>query len=185
MRERIVERRDTLPVRFRRRTRSRVTRGDCGLQRIRAERTGLPGTFERCQATTDEQLIPEAAVLIEEQDWLARRTDTRVRARGLNLHQCDEAMNLRFVGDELGYDPTEAERILAERGPHPIVAGGRRISLVEHEAQKVVTDVIGARSAAQAGQGILRVVRRPRLPGVLVHLMICPTAPRAAGHGRN
>src|SRR2546428_3955851 len=29
----------------------------------------------------------------------------------------------------------EPERILAQRGAHPVVAGGRRVALVEHEVQ--------------------------------------------------
>ena len=36
-------------------------------------------------------------------------------------------------GSELGEDAPEAERVLAEARPHPVVAGGRGVALVEHE----------------------------------------------------
>ncbi len=42
-------------------------------------------------------------------------------------------MDLRLLGSELGQDAAEAERIFAERGPHPVVAGGRRVAFVEDE----------------------------------------------------
>ena len=34
---------------------------------------------------------------------------------------------------ELGQDTPQTQRILAERGPHPVVTGGRRVALVEDE----------------------------------------------------
>ncbi len=54
-------------------------------------------------------------------------------ARRLDLHHRDEAVDLRLHGHKLGQDTAETERILAERGPHPMVAGGRRVAFVEHE----------------------------------------------------
>ena len=45
--------------------------GDRRLERVRAARAAeLLGALERRQAATDEQLIPERAVLIEQQDGL-------------------------------------------------------------------------------------------------------------------
>ena len=38
-----------------------------------------------------------------------------------------------FARSELGQDAAEAERVLAERRSHPVVAGGRRVALVEDE----------------------------------------------------
>ena len=80
-------------------------------------------------------VIPARAVLIEEQDGLSRRADARAQARRLDLHQRDEAVDLRLLRSELGQDAAEPERVLAERGPHPVVAGGRRVALVEHEVE--------------------------------------------------
>lgn len=74
----VVERGDALPVCFCRSARASVTRGDGGLERIRAE--GTPeffGALQRRETATDEDVIPARAVLIEEQDRLSRRTDSR------------------------------------------------------------------------------------------------------------
>jgi hypothetical protein len=78
-------------------------------------------------------VIPAGAVLIEQQNRLARRTDPGPQARGLDLHQRDETVDLRLVGHEPGQDATEAERVFAELGTHPVLARSRRIALVEHE----------------------------------------------------
>ena len=42
-------------------------------------------------------------------------------------------MDLGLRGSELGQNPAEAERFFAQRGPHPVVTGGRRVAFVEHE----------------------------------------------------
>ena len=47
-------------------------------------------------------------------------------------------MDLGLARDELRQDPTEAQRVLAQPRPHPVVAGGRRVALVEdqvHDAE--------------------------------------------------
>src|SRR6266581_2103771 len=73
------------------------------------------------------------AVLIEEQNRLSRRADPRERARRLYLHKRDQTVNFRFLRNELGHDASEAQRLLAERGPHPVLARGRRVAFVEDE----------------------------------------------------
>ena len=88
---------------------------------------------ERREATTDEELIPVRTVLIEEQDRLSRRARARPGTRCLNFHERDQAVNLRLLWCEPGQDASEPQRILAERGPHPVVAGGRRVAFVEDE----------------------------------------------------
>ena len=42
-------------------------------------------------------------------------------------------MDLRLLRSELGQDAAETQRVLAERRSHPVVAGGRRVALVEDE----------------------------------------------------
>ena len=42
-------------------------------------------------------------------------------------------MDLGLPRGELGQDPAQAQRVLAERGSHPVVAGGRRVALVEDQ----------------------------------------------------
>jgi hypothetical protein len=76
--EGIVERHDALPVRLRRGTRSRMTGGDRGLERVRAERAAeILGTLECRETAMDEELVPTPAVLIEQQDGLSRLAHPR------------------------------------------------------------------------------------------------------------
>ena len=56
-----------------------------------------------------------------------------LRARRLDLHERDEAVNFGLLRSELGQDAPETQRVLAERGPHPVVTGGRRVAFVEDE----------------------------------------------------
>src|SRR5262245_57848487 len=80
-----VEPRDVRPVRFRRGQRAGVTGGDRRLKRVRATRPAeLFSTLECGETTTDEELIPERAVLIEEQDGLPGRAHTCSQARCLD-----------------------------------------------------------------------------------------------------
>src|SRR5262249_4423529 len=82
---------------------------------------------------TDEELIPARAVLLEERDDGARRADPRARARRLNLHQGDEAMNLRLLWNKPGQDAPQTQRLIAQLKPHPALAGGRRVTFVEDQ----------------------------------------------------
>jgi len=76
--------------------RARVVRGDPGLQRVGAGLCTEPlGARERCEASTDEEGIPGRAVLIEEQHRLPVGSRARGEARGLGLHQGDQAVHLR------------------------------------------------------------------------------------------
>src|SRR5438105_3277953 len=134
LRERIVERADAHPVRLRRGASACVTGGDGSLQGVGPERPAERlGALERGETTANEELIPARAVLIEQQDGLPRWTDPRPRPRRLDLHQPDEAVNLRLLRYELGQDAPETQRVLAERGPHPVLAGGRRVAFVEDQ----------------------------------------------------
>src|SRR4029079_7375180 len=103
------------------------TRRAAGLARQRL------GALERGEPAPDEKLIPARAVLVEQEDGLAGWTGARLEARGLDLHQRDEAVHLRLTLRKLGEDAAEAKRLLAELRPHPVVARGRRIALVEDE----------------------------------------------------
>ena len=111
-----------------------MTGGDRGLQRVRPESTaGLLGPLERRETAADEDVIPARSVLVEQEDRLSRRADARPGAGRLDLHQGDEAVDLRLVRNEAGQDAAQPERVLAKRGSHPVVAGGRRVALVEDE----------------------------------------------------
>jgi hypothetical protein len=86
-------------------------------------------------AAAHKEVIPARAVLFEEQDGLSRRADPCRQARGLDLHKPDQAVNLRLVRNKLGEDAPQAQRLLAELRAHPVLAGGRRIALLEDEVE--------------------------------------------------
>src|SRR6202041_2347489 len=81
----------------------------------------------------DQQLIPEPTILIEQQDRFARRAGSRSGTRCLDFHQRDKGMNFRLFRSEFGQDAAETERILAERGSHPVVTSSGRVALVKNE----------------------------------------------------
>ena len=63
-----------------------------------------------CRATTDEQLIPARAILVEQQHRCASSIDTGGGTRGLNFHQGDEPVHFGFLRHELGEDASEPQR---------------------------------------------------------------------------
>ena len=69
----------------------------------------------------------------EQQDRLPRRPDPGPHARGLDLHQRHQPVDLGLLRRELGEDPTQPERVVAQRGADPVLAGGGRVALVEHQ----------------------------------------------------
>lgn len=114
--------------------RARMTGRDRRLEGVWAQRAAQPlGTVERREPATDEKMVPAPAVLIEQQDRLSRRSGSRPLTRRMDLHQREQAVNLRLVRREPGQDPAEPKRLLAEPGPHPLIAGGGGIALVEDE----------------------------------------------------
>src|SRR5213594_1159401 len=132
--ERIVECHYACPVCLRRGPGTRVTGGDRGLERVRAKRAAeLLGAFERGETAVDEELIPATAVLIEEQNGLPRRADSCPQTRRLDLHQRNEAPDLRLLREEPGQDTPETERLFAELRACPRVTAGRCIAFVEDE----------------------------------------------------
>ena len=149
--ERCVERGNALPVGLFAGARPRMAGGDGGLQGVGAGRGAeLLGTIECSKAAANEQLIPAAAVLIEQQDGLARRAEARSGTRGLNFHQRDQTVDLRLGGREAGEDAAEAQCIFAQRGTQPVFAGGGGVALVEDEIDDFEHGR-QARGAVQAG----------------------------------
>ena len=108
-----------------------MTGGDRGLQQVR---TGgafeSPGAVDALQAAADQQAVPAAAVLVEQQDRLAARTDAGVGAGGLEFHQREQAVDLGLGRHQLGQQPAEAHRLVAQGRAHPVVTGGRGVALV-------------------------------------------------------
>ena len=103
--------------------RARVARGDRGLQRVRAARAAQRlGALERGQAAADQQLVPARAILIEQQDRLARRADAR-RARDAWISiSATRPCTSGSLRRQLGQDAAEPQRVLAQRRAHPVVA---------------------------------------------------------------
>jgi len=111
-----------------------VTRRDRGLERVRAVRAAERlRPLERREPATDEEPVPARTVLVRQQDGLAAGSDARVEPRRLDLHQRDESMHLGLARHEPGDDAAEPKRVVAERGPHPVVAGRRGVALVEDQ----------------------------------------------------
>src|SRR3984957_12674182 len=111
-----------------------MTCSDGSLKRVGAARaTEFFCTIERSQAATDEQLIPEPAILIEQQDRFARRAGSRSGTRCLDFHQRDKGMNFRLFRSEFSQEAAETERIFAERGSHPVATSSGRVALVKNE----------------------------------------------------
>jgi hypothetical protein len=85
--------------------------------------------FDCGKSAPDEELIPLAAVLIEEQDWFAGGGDAGAGAGGLDLHEGDQAVDFGLLGE----DAAEAERVFAEGWAHEVVADGCGVAFVGNE----------------------------------------------------
>jgi hypothetical protein len=92
-----------------------------------------PGSPQAIKAPLHEQAIPARAVLVGEQHGLAPGTDPRAQPRSLKLHQGQQAVDLRLAVHQRGEDASEAQGVLAQRRPNPVLAGGRRVALVEDQ----------------------------------------------------
>ena len=129
-----VQRGDPLPVGLLRRSRAGVTGRDGGLETVGPEPAAQRlGALERREAATDEQLVPPPPILVQQQHRLSRGSDAGAQAGRLDLHQGDEPVHFRLVRRELREDSTQAQGLLAERRPNPVLPGGGGVALVEDE----------------------------------------------------
>jgi hypothetical protein len=62
---------------------------------------------------------------------------TRARRREECISINAEAVDLGLSGSELGEDAPEAQRLLAQGRPHPVVALGRSVPLVEDQVDRL------------------------------------------------
>ncbi len=81
----------------------------------------------------DQQAVPFAAILFEQQDRLTRWADARPHPRRLDFHERHEAMDLALAGHQRGEHASEAQRVLGELGAQHVVAHRGRIAFVEDE----------------------------------------------------
>ena len=115
--------------------RARVARGDRGLQRVRAARAAERlGALERREPAPDQQLVPARAVLIEQQDRLAVAADARARARDAWISiSATRPCTSGSSGASSASTRPRRSASSHSAGPHPVVARGRRVALVEDE----------------------------------------------------
>ena len=129
-----VERNELRPVGLLGQNGSGVALRDRRLQRVRAA-GGLEtvGSSQCVNTTPDEELVPGAPVLVQQQDGLSGGPDAGAQSGRLELHEGDEAVHLGLVGHEARQHTAQAERLGAEICSNPVFARGGRVSLVEDE----------------------------------------------------
>ena len=122
-----------------------MTRGDRGLELVRAGSAHRLGAAEDAQPLVDRRHVPERTILVGEQHELAVGAEAGVPPRVLEEQQREEAECLRLVGHENADELREADRLRAELAAHESLAGARGIALVEDEVQhpQNVRDALG------------------------------------------
>jgi hypothetical protein len=111
-----------------------MTGDDGGLQGVKAARAvQLPRSRERLHPAPNLELVPERAVLFEQQNRFAQRVGACRRARRVQLHEGEQAMRLRLRRCDRGEHPAHPQCFVAERRSQPVLAAGRRIAFVENE----------------------------------------------------
>ena len=129
----VVEADDLGPVGRRGVRRLGVHGGDRRLNRVRAEpsRRRAPARPAAMPSAICSP-VPQRAILIVEQDQLARRRRARRAPRFVQQHQREqpERLGLRQQLDE---QPAEPDRFAGQIVPRHRRAGGRRVALVEHQ----------------------------------------------------
>ncbi len=121
------------------RVRVRVAGGDGGLEGVwtrRAARRG-PGAVQGADPARDEHAVPAAAVLVLQQHRCAVGAGAGGGAGGLELQQRGQPVHLGLLGHQRGQHPGQSQRVLAQPGAQPVVAGGGRVPLVEDQVDDV------------------------------------------------
>ena len=129
-----VESGDARPIGFFGSASARVACGDGRLQSVRSQiGGGFFGAVESGESAADEELIPKAAILVQKQNGLAVCGGARGKARSLDFHERDKAVDFRFAGRELGENAAEAQGVFTKGRTHPVVAGSGRVAFVENQ----------------------------------------------------
>src|SRR5689334_17601281 len=106
---------------------------DRGLQRVGAGTASADRAVEQSLAFSDLVPIPAAAVLLVEECRLAVGSNARLAPRVVEEEQRQEAGNFGLVGHQLGEEPAEADRLVAEVVANQVVATRRGVALIEDE----------------------------------------------------
>ncbi len=130
--EGLVEQHDPGPVgRLDRRGRG-VDGGDRGLQGVGAEAV-FRGSGQGGQPPMDRRRVPQAAVLVFEQDRGAGRGGAGGETGGGQFAQGQQAVHLRLAGLQRGQDPGQPDRLEGQVGAEqPVARGGRRTLGEDH-----------------------------------------------------
>ena len=111
------------------------------------------GPLERGEPAADEQLIPARAVLVEQQDRLARRPDARAASREawISISATSPCTSGSCGASSARMRPRRSASSHSA-GPHPVVARGRRVALVEDEVDRPPAPTTGGpRGSAPRG----------------------------------
>jgi hypothetical protein len=85
----------------------------------------------------NQQLVPFAAVLIKEQNWLSGWANSRFSTRRLDLHESDQAVYLGFARSKFRQNASEANRFFAQRWSNPAVARSSGITFIENQVNNL------------------------------------------------
>ena len=140
------------PIRRRGRRRTRVARRDRGLQRVRPERAAQASA--RSSACSPRRISNRSQRPRSCSSNSTGSPSGPVRAALRDAWISSNATRPWTSGScrrELGQHAREAQRVVAERGPQPIVAGRRGVALVEHEVDDLEhrREPLGERLAAR------------------------------------
>ena len=168
-RQHAVQPGDVDPVRLLRRWRRGVDGGDRGLELVGPNASLGQRRSEALGAGGDLIAVPQAAVLIGEQDEIALGVEAGLAPGVVEQHERQETVDLGLIGDELAQHAAQADRFRAQIVADELVPCGGAVSLVEHQVQHVEhgIETLGALGRLRNGEGmpaarILRLARTSR-----------------------
>ena len=131
----VVEGDDGRPVGVGGRRRPHVLPRDRGLEAVDADPPGAGGVAQRRLALPDHVGIPQAPVLVVEEDRHAVVSVTRRGAGMVEEHEREQAGRLRLSGEERREDAGEPDRLLAQLVADGLLARRRVVALVEDQVE--------------------------------------------------
>ncbi len=140
------------------------------------------GARERLQAAADQQRVPAPAVLVEQQDGVAGAVRPGVQRDAWISISATSPCASDAAGREPGEDAAEPQRVLAQLGAHPVVAGRGRVALVEDQVDDL-EDGREPRRERVAARHLERARARPRAPR-LARTIRCATVASGTRNAR-
>ena len=151
-----------------------MARGDRGLQLVRPRLAGPQGLGEQLLTLGDLRPVPARAVLVGQQDQVARRADPAAAARVGQQQQRQQPCHLGLARHQRGQRAGQPDRLVAQIAPDQGVAGRRFVARGEHQVHDAqhAADPPGPLVGRGEGQ------RDARLPDLAFR------ADQPLGHGR-